>query len=146
MDDYNETTLYEEDTDIEIDNVPKRRIDKWEFYLMLMVAVFIDSAQIAILVVFTTLGAGPIGLAIAKVINTIIWVIGWIIFTIWFQLKNLRFLEKIGRKALVFFLGGILDGLPDFTVLVIMVYIETKVLDEKKIKKFEKILDYLESL
>ena len=42
MDDYNETTLYEEDTDIEIDNVPKRRIDKWEFYLMLMVAVFID--------------------------------------------------------------------------------------------------------
>lgn len=138
---YDETIEYEEAEELEIRQEPQYRIGKMEFYLMLALAIILDGVQVLILFGLTAVSAG-FGAPVAGFINRGIWFVGWLIFAVWFQLKGIRLLERAGRKIAVFFAGFLPFGLPDFTTLVIIVYMETKVADKAK---FEKAMELLKA-
>ncbi|MAZ40675.1 hypothetical protein CL654_00960 [bacterium] len=151
-----ELDLEEEATlthEIEVLGETQHRISEGSFYIMLNTALIFDFAQIAIAVISFVLGLGPIGLFIAAILNRVVWLVGWITFTIWFRLKNLgiftltnrQFLKRFGKRFLIAVAGFIpgLGTLPDFTILVIMVYAETRTLDNKRIQKVAQALDEL---
>ncbi len=96
----------------------KKRMTKWTFIGMLIVAIIMDIIQI-ILEFF----------AIGVVGDTILTIIGWVIFFPWLHMHGIRFTGKIAKIA---GLGSLLEfipivnALPAWTFMIIRVYASTK--------------------
>tara|TARA_Y100000310_G_C20559920_1_gene752538 strand:- start:525 stop:1013 length:489 start_codon:yes stop_codon:yes gene_type:complete len=111
------------------------RIDGATLWMMVGVAIVFDAMQIAV-IIFLYFFTGGIAAFIGMVANTIISVIGWLTFFMWFKIKHVGLIEKkFGRFLMTMFVEFIpfLKGLPLFTLYVYFSAKTTQIDDKKHI-------------
>lgn len=149
-DDFGEELLEDPETSLplsesEMSDHQEHRISKTSFNLMLMLAFFLDALQ-AFLLATLSLVALPY---VALFINRFIWGGGWFIFYIWFKIKGVSFFErttatKLTSKIALFFFGALPGAggiIPDFSIVVTIIYFETRAFDNEKIAKIAGALE-----
>ena len=107
------------------------RISRFTAFLMVSISVFFDIIEFILAL-----------LAVGLILNTIIGIIKWFLFWLWFTLRGVKFFGntkrlKIGAGAFILGLIPVINALPEFTVGIILTIRDVRKEDRVKLASVE---------